>query len=177
MWWTCWENRFTAANNSRSMKTIIIDVTKAGARIELALAQGRSSGQVVLVLSDDVQIIPSTKSAASTSGDSKDANFHEYKSHNDFPPRRLTEQAIVQILREHTGSVRIHDTETGWNIYDEIAARLGVSVEARRRVTEGTGEPAWRPEVGFCRKNLEQTGILEATEVSGRGIWSLKKSS
>ena len=177
MSWTCWGNKSTAANNSRFVKTIIIDVTKTGARIELALAQGHNSGQVVLVLSDDVEIVPSTKSTTSAGDKAQGATFHEYKSRNEFPPRRLTEQAIVQILREHNGSVRIRDTETGWNIYDEIAARLGVSVEARRRLTDGTGEAAWRPEVGFCRKNLEQAGALEATELSGRGVWTLKKSS
>ena len=69
--------------------------------------------------------------------------------------------------------MKIRDTESGWNIYDEIAARLGVSMEARSRVTEGAGEPAWRPEVGFCRKNLEQRSVIAPTAVSGRGIWQL----
>jgi hypothetical protein len=78
-------------------------------------------------------------------------------------------------LREHGGAVKINDKDSGWKIYDEIAARLGVSIEARRRLTSGTGEPAWRPEVGFARKNLEQKGILKPTEVSGRGVWSLNE--
>lgn len=70
--------------------------------------------------------------------------------------------------------MRIRDPRSGWSIYEEIAARLGVSIRARRRLTEGTGEPAWRPEVGYCRKNLVQAGILEPTKVSGRGVWTLK---
>ena len=150
------------------MRTIIIDVDQQGAAINLALAEGRRTGQVVLVLSDDVQIAqPAQTEAAAPS-------FHEYEGKGGFPPRRLTEHTIVQVLREHGGSVRIRDEATGWNIYDEIAARLGVSVEARRRVTPGTGEPAWRPEVGFCRKNLEVQGVLEPTAVSGRGVWTLR---
>ena len=94
---------------------------------------------------------------------------------NGFPPLRLTEQTIVQVLRDHGGSVRIRDEFSGWNIYDEIAARLGVSIEARRRLTMGTGEPASRPEVGYARKNLEQRGVIEPTERSGRGTWTLAR--
>ena len=56
----------------------------------------------------------------------------------------------------------------GWNIYDEVAARLNVPFEARMRPTKGTKEPAWRPEVGFCRKSLEQSGIIVHTSVSGK---------
>ncbi|MFO1488808.1 MAG: hypothetical protein U1F65_10045 [Verrucomicrobiota bacterium] len=150
------------------MKTIIVNIPKAGSKIELCLAQGKTSGQAVLVLGDDVEL-------KQTDATSRETSVEQVQTHNGFPPRSLTKQTIVQILREHGGSVRIRDTETGWNIYDELAARLGVSVEARRRLTEGTGEPAWRPEVGFCRKDLEQAAILAPTEVSGRGIWTLKK--
>jgi hypothetical protein len=99
--------------------------------------------------------------------------FQTYRSESGFPPRSLTEEAIVQILREHGGSVKIRDKDKGWNVYDEIAARLGISVEARQRLTAGTGEPAWRPEVGFARKNLEQEGVIVPTERSGWGIWEL----
>jgi hypothetical protein len=150
------------------MKTIIVNVPKSGSKIELCLAPGKTSGQVVLVLGDDVEVKQADRASEETS-------VELVQMQNGFPPRSLTKQTIVQILREHGSSVRIRDTETGWNIYDELAARLGVSVEARRRLTEGTGEPAWRPEVGFCRKDLEQAGTLEPTEVSGRGIWTLKK--
>jgi hypothetical protein len=139
----------------------------------LALVGGRKSGQAVLVLTDDVELVPPP--TRSERGEPAKPTFSEYQSGTGFPPRRLTEQAIIQILRESGGSARIRDTDTGWNLYDELAARLGVSVEARRRTTAGTGESAWRPEVGFCRKNLERNGILEHTEISGRGIWSLKK--
>lgn len=155
------------------MRTIIIDIARNGTRIDLVLASGRASGQAVLVLGDDVEIrIPSPEPG----GVNQTRAFEEFQNENGFPPRRLTEQTIVQILREHGDSVRIRDTESGWNIYDEIAARIGVSVEARRRLTAGTGEPAWRPEVGFCRKNLERAGIIESTELSGRGVWKLKRN-
>ena len=40
------------------MKAIVIDVTMSGAKIELALATGRKSGQAVLVLTDEVQLVP-----------------------------------------------------------------------------------------------------------------------
>jgi hypothetical protein len=151
------------------MKTIIIDVASSGTKIELALKPGVSSGQVVLVLSDEVEIGAPT----GVQHGSADSAYREYASDTGFPPRKLTEQAIVQIIKEHSGSVRITDKETGWNIYDEIAARLGVSMDARRRLTAGSGESAWRPEVGFARKNLEQRGIVSPTDVSGRGVWQL----
>lgn len=40
---------------------------------------------------------------------------------------------------------------------------------------DSTSEPAWRPEVGFARKNLEQRGVLKPTERSGRGVRALKE--
>lgn len=154
------------------MKTIILDVPPSGARIDLVLRPGKTNGQAVLVLPDEVEI--ATKATPQATRTSQSSVPREFISSNGFPPRSLTEQTILQIIREHGGSVRIRDTATGWNIYDEIAARLGVSIEARRRPTEGTGEAAWRPEVGFCRKNLEQRGDLQPTEQSGRGVWTLK---
>jgi hypothetical protein len=38
------------------MKTIIVNVPQAGSKIELWLAPGKASGQVVLVLGDDVEL-------------------------------------------------------------------------------------------------------------------------
>jgi hypothetical protein len=122
----------------------------------------------VIVLSDAVEFKKEPESEAGAK-----PKFQTYRSESGFPPRSLTEEAIVQILREHGGSVKIRDKDTGWNVYDEIAARLGISVEARQRLTAGTGEPAWRPEVGFARKNLEQEGVIVPTERSGWGIWEL----
>jgi hypothetical protein len=151
------------------MKTIVIDVLRAGCKVELKLRDGEKSGQVILVLTDQVEIVSTQPSAISKQLIPEQS---EYGISNDFPPRKLTEEAILQILSEHGGSVRIRDDN--WNIYDEIAARTGVSITARRRLTKGTGEAAWRPEVGYCRKNLEQAGRLEPTDVSGRGIWTLK---
>ena len=40
--------------------------------------------------------------------------FREWHSPNGFPPRELTEQAIVQILREYGGRVRIRNGVTAW---------------------------------------------------------------
>jgi hypothetical protein len=133
------------------MKTIVIDVASSGTTIKLALKPGVSSGQVVLVLSDEVEIVPTGVPHGSV-----DSAYPEYPSDTGFPPRKSTEQAIVQV---------------------EIAARLGVSMDARRRLTAGSGESAWRPEVGFARKNLEQRGIVSPTNVSGRGVWQLGASS
>ena len=153
------------------MKTIIVDVTKGGATIELRLRAECTSGQAVLVLTDDVEIVQKEKQSSKTE---TRTSFEEFQSKNGFPPRRLTEQAIVQICKEHGGSVKITDRQADWNIYSEIAARLGVSVEARKRQTS-TGESAWRPEVGFAKKNLVEAGIIETPEISGVGIWTLKK--
>jgi hypothetical protein len=88
-----------------------------------------------------------------------------------FPHRRVIEDAIVQLLRERGGSVKIRTRL--WNIYDELGERLGVPIRARQRPTSTTGEPAWRPEVGFARKNLELRGVIAPTLLSGRGVWQL----
>ena len=88
-----------------------------------------------------------------------------------FPHRRVIEDAIVQLLRERGGSVKIRTRL--WNIYDELGERLGVPIRARQRPTSTTGEPAWRPEVGFARKNLELRGVIARTLLSGRGVWQL----
>ena len=151
------------------MKTIVIDVASGGTHIELVLKGGVSSGQVVLVLSDEVEI----KAPGTVQHGSIDAAYREYTSDTGFPPRKLTEQAIVQIVKEHSGDQSELPISRQVGTYDEIAARLGVSMEARRRLTAGTRESAWRPEVGFARKNLEQRGIVSPTDVSGRGVWQL----
>jgi hypothetical protein len=91
-----------------------------------------------------------------------------------FPPRSMIEACILQILLEKGGASELTE-DSGWTIYDEIAARLQVPFEARQRPTPGTGEPAWRPEVGWARKNLVESGKLESADLSGRGIWKLKK--
>jgi hypothetical protein len=150
------------------MKSFIFEVPRKGLQISLVPKVGFTSGQIVLVLPDEIEILQEQPSSGAP------FSAKPIISDNGFPPRRLTEQTIIQILREHGGSVKISDSSSGWRIYDEIAARLGVSIEARNRLTSGTGEPAWRPEVGFARKNLERSGVLEPTEVSGRGFWKLK---
>jgi hypothetical protein len=155
------------------MKTLIVDVPLSGCTVQLVLRSGTTSGQAVFVLPDEVELV--FPKVAETTAPQASPRLSGY-TEEGFPPRRLTEAAIVQILREHGGKVKTRDTESGWNIYDEVAARLGVSIEARSRETEGTGEPAWRPEVGYCRKNLEQRQVIAPTAVSGRGIWQLAEA-
>jgi hypothetical protein len=152
------------------MKTMYIELSSSGAMLHFA--SNRPSGMVITV-PDDVwvtsmpvlpEMVPPRAERSPAVG-----------STTGFPPRDLTEAAIVQIIREHGGTVKIRQND--WNIYDELAARLGVSIDARRRLTAGTNEPAWRPEVGFARKNLEQRGELAPTAVSGRGVWQLARTS
>lgn len=95
-----------------------------------------------------------------------------YQRRNGFPPRSKMERMIVQILLEHNGRVGIQNVG-GRTIYEELAIRLGVSPEACSRRTEGTRERAWRPEVGYCRKNLVERGVLRPTEPRKRGVWEL----
>lgn len=152
------------------MKTMYIELSTSGAMLHFA--SDRPAGMVITV-PDDVwvtsmpvppEMVPPPGKRSAVVG-----------STTGFPPRDLTEAAIVQIIREHGGTLKIRQDD--WNVYDELAARLGVSIEARRRLTAGTNEPAWRPEVGFARKNLEQRGTLATTAVSGRGVWQLAKTS
>lgn len=161
------------------MKSLTLNVPRAGLFLNLK-ASGNSDAQIVLVAPDDVTISEVSQVSAEVAAprsrqpDLCQRPVTSIATENGFPPRQLTKQAIIQIIREHNGSVKIRDQASGWNIYDEIAARLGVSIDARRRLTAGTGEPAWRPEVGFARKDLEQAGVVQSTAESGWGIWSLK---
>jgi hypothetical protein len=93
------------------MKTIVIEVDRGGSTIDLMLKAGANSGQAVLVLSEHVEI--KSKGQGSTP---LRPGFRAFVSDNGFPPRKLTEEAIVQILRENGGSVKIRDESTGWNI-------------------------------------------------------------
>ena len=161
------------------MKSLTLNVPRAGLYLKIA-ATGDNDAQIVIVAPDHVQVTEAALPRARQDDVGGTSRAPETPRHvagiitaNGFPPRELTEQAIIQIAREHGGSVKIRDQATGWNIYDEIAARLGVSIEARRSLTAGTHEPAWRPEVGFVRKTLEQQHILQPTEQRGRGIWAL----
>ena len=88
--------------------------------------------------------------------------------------RTKIEETIVEIIRERGGRTMIKDPTSGFNIYEEVADRVGVSREVQKRLTP-TGENAWRAEVGFARKNLEQRGLIAPTIESGRGVWKLKK--
>jgi hypothetical protein len=141
------------------MKTLAITVGQAGADVRFRLRSGSSNAEVTLSVPNGVEVILGTSQAPTHS--------------RDFPHRGSTKETIVDILEENGGSIKIRTDD--WNIYDEVAARLGVSIVARNRLTSGTGEPAWRPEVGFCRKDLEQEGTIEPTAVSGRGNWKLKR--
>jgi hypothetical protein len=157
---------------------MIVEIPSEGARVEFRLSAGTKQGQVVVVIPEGVEI--SSPPQAEKGAQPRDSHrptsaIREWRSRNGFPSRELTKQAITQILREHGGQAKIRDESSGWNIYDEIAARLGVSIEARRRLTAGRGESAWRPEVGFARRTLEQNGVIEPTQTSFRGVWRLQQ--
>jgi hypothetical protein len=88
--------------------------------------------------------------------------------------RTKIEETIKEIIKERGGQTRVKDPFTGFNIYNEVADRLGISRELKTRLTR-RGENAWRAEVGFARKNLEQRGEIAPSVESGRGVWKLKK--
>lgn len=90
--------------------------------------------------------------------------------------RTKIEETILEIIRERGGWTLIKDPSSGFNIYEEVANRVGVSRELQKRLTP-TGENAWRAEVGFARKNLEQRRVIAPTMESGRGVWKLKQKT
>jgi hypothetical protein len=87
--------------------------------------------------------------------------------------RSKIEATIVEIIRERGGRTSIKDPISGFNIYEEVVARLRLPREILKELTP-TGENRWRAEVGFARKNLEQRGVIAPTGQSGRGVWKLK---
>jgi hypothetical protein len=149
------------------METIVMMVPQDGLSVHFRRKHGSRESQVTLLLGSGVELSPETYKTAPSAG------FSLYNARESgFPPRSLIEDAIVQILEENGGQVSIANSATKWNIYDEVAARLSVPMEVRRRLTS-TGESAWRPEVGFARKNLEQRRRIVPTDESGRGVWKL----
>ena len=154
------------------MRSYQLVIPKAGRAIEFRVTGNNETADIVILLPDEVRVAwPVERSMPRP-----DPTLRGYDKAN-FPSRRLTEAAIIQTLREYGGSVKIHDVTTGWNIYDELAARLGVSVESRKRLTAGAAEPAWRTEVGFASKNLELSGVIRPTAETGREVWALASSA
>ena len=153
------------------MKTYAFEVGPSGLTVELKTKSSSRTGHIIVVCDEDVEVVVPMVNPPPSPKPTQDSIW---RTATGFPPRSLTEETIVDVLHERGGSARITDKENGWNIYDELAARLSVTWTARNRPTPGTHEPAWRPEVGYCRKNLEQAGVIKPTEQSGRGIWSLK---
>src|SRR5690349_5934301 len=80
--------------------------------------------------------------------------------------------ALVNILHEQGGRVRITQPERGWNIYDEVATRLDLSAEEKSRKTRG-GESALRATVGYVKHALKSERII--SDVPGEpGTWTLQ---
>lgn len=81
------------------MKTIVIEIARDGSTIDLILKRNAQSGQVVLVLSDDVEIKPQSQASAGSGN-----GFRTFVSENGFPPinwssrqyTRYCESAAVQ---------------------------------------------------------------------------------
>jgi hypothetical protein len=143
-------------------------IPKAGRTVQFRLSGNNETADIVILLPDEVQIAwPVERSMPRP-----DPTLRGYDK-SGFPSRILTEAVIVQTLREFAGSVKIRDAKAGWNIYDELAARLGVSVDSRTRRMAGTEQPAWWTEVGLARKNLELRGIIKPTSESGPEAWAL----
>jgi len=124
----------------------------------------------------EVGVRPPLRQWTKTTAPARSTMAREWHSPSGFPPRELTEQAIVQILREHGGKVKIRDEGSGWNVYDDIAARLGVSIAARRRLIGGHEGIRVASRGWLCEKDLEQQGVIAPTETSGRGVWQLAKN-
>ena len=151
------------------MRSYQLVIPKAGRTIEFRVTGNNETADIVILLPDEVRIAwPVERSMPRP-----DPTLRGYDKTN-FPSRRLTEAAIIQTLREFGGSVKIHDVKSGWNIYDELAARLGVSIESRQRLTPGTEQSAWRTEVGLASKNLELSGVIRQTAETGREVWFLR---
>jgi hypothetical protein len=87
--------------------------------------------------------------------------------------RSKIEEQIIAIIKDRGGQTAVKDHMSGFNIYEEVAHRLGLARELLKELTP-TGENRWRAEVGFARKNLEQRGVIAPTSQSGRGVWRLK---
>ena len=98
------------------MRSLIVEIPREGARLEFHLSGGVTSGQIVVVIPDGVEIgaLPQADQRTQTTAPRKPTSpLREWHSPNGFPPRELTEQAITQVLREHGGRVKIRDESRG----------------------------------------------------------------
>lgn len=106
------------------MQTIYVEIGTSGAMLHFA--SERRSG-VAITLPDGVWV--TTMPVPPATGTPTPPASRASAAAASFPPRDLTEAAILQVLRERGGTVKIRQED--WNIYDELAARLGVSFELR----------------------------------------------
>lgn len=137
------------------MRTHAFEVGPGGLKVELKPKSSLRSGHVIIVCDDDVSVVApgaSPKTSATTTHDSV------WQTPKGFPPDSLTEETIVDILRERGGSAKITDRENGWNIYDELAARLGVSWEARNRPTQGRANLRGGPKLDTAGSTWSRQG-------------------
>ena len=154
------------------MHSYQIVIPKAGRAVQFRLTGHNETADIVILLPDEVQVVwPVERSTPRP-----DPSLRGYDKAG-FPSRILAEAVIIQTLREFGGSVKIRDVKAGWNIFDELAARLGVSVKSRTHVSAGAKEPAWWTEVGLARQNLELRGVVRPISESGPEVWALASSA
>lgn len=146
-------------------------IPKTGRTVQFRLTGNNETADIVILLPDEVQIVWPVERASPR----PDPILRGYDK-SGFPSRILAEAVLIQVLQEHGGKVTIRDAKAGWNVYDELAARLGVSVENRTRLA-GMGEPAWWTEVGLARQNLELRGVIRPASESGPDVWALAAHS
>jgi len=80
--------------------------------------------------------------------------------------RREIGSSIVSLLKEK-GSMKTCD------VYKELSVRLKLT-ELDRNLTIPDGRSKFKSEVRWLKQDLIKSGVIEKTEVSGRGIWKLK---
>lgn len=93
-----------------------------------------------------------------------------------WPPRYLTRRAITKVLAAYGRSVTIKQLPSGKTVYEEVGDWLGVDT-ALRRTENDNGENKWRYEVGWCRKDLVESGVIYPTDKGTSGVWKLKLQS
>lgn len=95
------------------MKTHAFQVGSGGLTIILKPMTSSRIGHVLVVCDDDVSmVLPGASPPASPIL----AHGSTWRTSTGFPPDSLTEETIVDILRERGGSAKITDRENGRNI-------------------------------------------------------------
>ncbi len=128
------------------MKNIVVEVPRTGASVELVLRAGASSGQVVIVASDDVEVrlaeparavvarpksSSDTRKALAAKAPAYDLDVILKRLRKLKPTRRAAAANSIKAMFQFDGAI---SDETANNILEDLRKRGSVSIDANDKL-------------------------------------------